>query len=139
MSELEVYQEPARDKATIQGFLDRAKEAEEKIPEILKNGAGFTPYDDMVLYMIIAKPKLTEEEMAGVDTKVLDMLFEGDKEGDLTDQKLVIVAKGDGCKKDIKPGDRVAIRGHAFRITTPKGTFFTVREYDVIGKYEEVV
>lgn len=136
MGDLDLFQEPTRSKEIIQGFVDKAKEAESKIPDILKNGADFTPYDDMVLYMIIAKPKLTEEEMAGIDTKVLDVLFEGDKEGDVTDQKLIIVSKGDGCKKDIKPGDRVAIRGHAFKITTPKGVFFTVREYDVIGKYE---
>lgn len=136
MGDLEIFQEPARSKEVIQAFVDKAKEAESRIPDILKNGADFTPYDDMVLYMIIAKPKLTEEEMEGIDTNVLDILFEGDKEGDLTEQKLVIISKGDGCKKDINPGDRVAVRGHAFKITTPKGTFFTVREYDVIGKYE---
>lgn len=136
MGDLDKFEEPGRSREIIQGFVDKAKEAETRIPDILKNGVDFTPYDDMVLYMIIAKPKLTEEEMEGIDTDVLDVLFEGDKEGDLTDQKLIIVAKGEGCKKDIKPGDRVAIRGHAFKITTSKGVFFTVREYDVIGKYE---
>ena len=81
MGDLELFQEPARSKEVIQAFVDKAKEAESRIPDILKNGADFTPYDDMVLYMIIAKPKLTEEEMEGIDTNVLDVLFEGDKEG----------------------------------------------------------
>jgi hypothetical protein len=132
--ELPVYVE-TKDQATIDSYLARAKEAETKIPDLLKNGAGFTPYDDMILYMIICTPKLTEEEMAGVDTKVLDMIFEGDKEGDVTNQKLILITKGEGCKKDMVPGDRIAVRGNAFKITTPKGTFLAVREYDVIGKY----
>ena len=85
------------------------------------------------------KSKLTDEEMEGVDKKTLEVLFIGDKEENLTNQKLVIVALGDKCVKGINPGDRVAIRGNAYKITTPKGTFFTVREYDVIGKYEEVI
>lgn len=123
----------------VEEYVERAKAAEQAIPEILANGAGFTPYDDMVLYMIIATPKLTDEEMEGVDRKTLEVLFIGDKEENLTNQKLVIVALGDKCVKDIKPGDRVAIRGNAYKITTPKGTFFTVREYDVIGKYEEAI
>jgi hypothetical protein len=123
----------------VEEYLERAKAAEQAIPEILTNGAGFTPYDDMVLYMIIATPKLTDEEMKGVDKKTLEVLFVGDKEENLTNQKLVIVALGDKCVKAIKPGDRVAIRGNAYKITTPKGTFFTVREYDVIGKYEEAI
>ena len=133
---LPVFVEPARDKAVINEFVARAKASEEKIPEILKNGAGYTPYDDMILYMIICTPKLSDEEMEGVNTEVLDMIFEGDKEGDVTNQKLTLISKGSTCTKAMEPGDRIAIRGHAFKVTTPKGTFFTVREYDVIGKYD---
>ena len=134
-NELAVFTEPARDKEVINEFVARAKASEALIPEILKNGAGYTPYDDMILYMIICTPKLSDEELEGVDTEVLDMIFEGDKEGDVTNQKLTLISKGDACKKTMEPGDRIAIRGHAFKVTTPKGTFFTVREYDVIGKY----
>jgi len=135
-NELAVFTEPARDKEVINEFVARAKASEALIPEILKNGAGYTPYDDMILYMIICTPKLSDEELEGVDTEVLDMIFEGDKEGDVTNQKLTLISKGVACKKEMEPGDRIAIRGHAFKVTTPKGTFFTVREYDVIGKYD---
>lgn len=135
-NELAVFTEPARDKEVINEFVARAKASEALIPEILKNGAGYTPYDDMILYMIICTPKLSDEEMEGVNTDVLDMIFEGDKEGDVTNQKLTLISKGAACKKDMNPGDRIAIRGHAFKVTTPKGTFFTVREYDVIGRYD---
>lgn len=133
---LPVFVEPARDEAVINEFVARAKASEALIPEILENGAGYTPYDDMILYMIICTPKLSDEEMEGVNTDVLDMIFEGDKEGDVTNQKLTLISKGAACKKDMSPGDRIAIRGHAFKVTTPKGTFFTVREYDVIGRYD---
>ena len=124
-----------RDQSIIDGFLERAKSAEALIPDLLKNGCGFIPYDDMVVYMITCTPKFSEEELQGIDTKVLDVLFEGDKDGDVSDQKLTIIARGKGCKKEFSIGDRVAIRGNAFKVTTPKGTFLAVREYDVIGKY----
>jgi len=132
---LPVFVEPAKSQEVIDAYLARAKKAEATIPDIIANGAGFTPYADMVLYMIICTPKLTEEEMEGVDTEVLDMMFEGDKEGDVSNQKLILIAKGEACVKAMTPGDQIAIRGNAFKITTPKGTFLTVREYDVIGKY----
>lgn len=132
---MEAIQE-VKDQSILDAYAERAKEAEALIPDVLKNGAGYTPYDDMVLYMIICTPKLTEEEMKGMDQKVLDVLFEGDKEEDITNQRLILISKGDGCKKDMKPGDQIAVRGHAFKVVTPKGTFLTVREYDVIGKYE---
>ena len=131
-----VVEVPKREKEVINGYLERAKEAETKIPSILKNGCGFTPYDDMVVYMIICTPRLTEEELEGIDTKVLDVIFEGDAESEVTNQKLILITKGSNCNKDMKPGDRIAVRGNAFKITTPQGTFLTVREHDVIGKYE---
>lgn len=133
---LPVFVEPAKSQEVIDAYLARAKKAEAAIPDIIANGAGFTPYADMVLYMIICTPKLTEEEMEGVDTEVLDMMFEGDKEGDVSNQKLILISAGESCVKELTPGDRIAIRGNAFKITTPKGTFLTVREYDVIGKYD---
>jgi len=133
--DLPVHKEGPRDQSVLDEYVKRAKKAEELIPDLLENGCGFIPYDDMVVYMITCTPKLSEEELENVDKKVLDILFEGDKEGDVSDQKLTIIAKGANCKKDFNIGDRVAIRGHAFKITTPKGTFLAAREYDVIGRY----
>lgn len=132
---LAVYEEAPRDQSILDEYVKRAEKAEELIPDLLANGCGFEPYDDMVVYMVTCTPKLSEEELENVDKKVLEVLFEGDKEGDVSDQKLTIIAKGNQCKKDFSIGDRVAVRGHAFKITTPKGTFLTVREYDVIGRY----
>lgn len=132
---LPVHNEGPREQSVIDAYVKRAEKAEELIPDLLENGCGFVPYDDMVLYMIICTPKLSEEELEGVDREVLDVLFEGDKEGEVSDQKLTIIAKGTNCKKDFNIGDRVAVRGNAFKITTPKGTFLAVREYDVIGRY----
>ena len=112
---LPVFVEPAKSQEVIDAYLARAKKAEATIPEIIANGAGFTPYADMVLYMIICTPKLTEEEMEGVDTEVLDMMFEGDKEGDVSNQKLILISAGEACVKALTPGDRIAIRGNALR------------------------
>jgi len=136
VSDLPLYVEPGKTKEVVQSYIDRGVAAKAKIPDLIKNGAGFTPYADMILYMVIATPTLTEEEMEGMDGEVLDVIFEGDKEGDVSEQKLILITKGPDCQKDMEPGDRIAIRGHAFKVTTPKGTFLTVREYDVIGKYE---
>lgn len=131
---MEAIQE-VRDEEILKAYEERAKTAEALIPDVLENGAGYIPYDDMVLYMVIVTPKFTEEELKGIDNKVLDVLLEGDKEEDITNQRLILIAKGDGCKKDMNPGDRIAVRGNAYKVVTPKGTFLTVREYDVIGKY----
>ena len=131
-----VYTGEKTSQETIDTYVARAKVAETKIPDLIKNGCGFTPYDDMILYMIICTPKLNAEELAGTNMDTLDMIFEGDKEEDVSNQKLVLIAKGETCKKSFELGDRIAVRGHAFKITTPKGTFLTVREYDVIGKYD---
>ena len=136
-TELFVDKPESRSQDIINGYVARATATELAITDILRNGAGFTPYDDMVLYVMVVTPKLTEDEMEGVDKKVLDMLFENDKEEDVTNQKLILIAKGERCVKEMLPGNRVAIRGHAFKITTPKGTFFTVREHDVIGRYDD--
>jgi len=130
-----VVEVPKREKEVINGYLERAKASEIKIPQILKDGCGFTPFDDMVVYMIICTPRLSEEELKGIDTKVLDVIFEGDAESEVTNQKLILITKGNNCVKTMSPGDRIAVRGNAFKITTPQGTFLTVREHDVIGKY----
>lgn len=103
---------------------------------LLKEGIDYTPFDDMVLYAQSFVPTLSEEDTEGVPEEVLEAMYEGDIEGEVTERKLWLLKKGDKCEKAIEPGDQIAVRGHAYKITTNKGVFYTVREYDVIGKYD---
>lgn len=109
--------------------------AKADVLELIKEGIDYTPFDDMILYAQSYVPTLAEDDVDGVAEEVLEALYEGDIEGEVTERKLWLLKKGSNVQKDMEPGDQIAVRGNAYKITTNKGVFYTVREYDVIGKY----
>ena len=54
----------------------------------------------------------------------------------ISSRKLTLLAKGPACKNTHKPGTQITVRGHAYKITVKGETFFTVREYDIIGSFD---
>ena len=109
--------------------------AKAEVLALLKEGIEYTPFGDMVLYAQTFIPTLSEEDTEGVAEEVLEALYEGDLEGEVTERKLWLLKMGDKCEKPMAPGDQITVRGNAFKVTTNKGVFYAVREYDVIGKH----
>jgi len=118
----------------LKAWQERADKFKGKIESFIKDGVDWHPEDDQVLYCQTVIPKLTDEDLDGTDPLVLETMFEGDVEGDVTKRNLTLIAMGPDCKKThIKPGTQITVRGHAYKLDLDAGTFFTVREYDVIG------
>ena len=120
----------------LQKWKERAAKFEGKIEEFVKNGVGYKPNNDMILYCQVVTPKLTEEELEGSDPLVLSAMFDGDQDGDVTTRKLYLIAKGDKCETNIPLGKQIVVRGNAFAVHLPEGMFLTVREYDIVGHHE---
>ena len=130
----EANEEKAVDR--LQTWKDRAVKFEGKIQGFIDNGIGWTPEGDQVLYCQSVIPNLSDEDLKGTDPLVLETMFEGDIEGEVSERKLTLIAMGPDCsKKHIKPGTQITVRGHAFKIKVGEETFFTVRDYDIIGTF----
>ena len=118
----------------LQAWKDRAKEFEGKSEGFIANGLSWHPEDDQVVYCQTVIPSLSDEDLAGTDPLVLETMFEGDVEGEVSKRNLTLISMGPTCKKThIKPGTKITVRGHAYKLDLEEGQFFTVREYDVIG------
>tara|TARA_R100000951_G_scaffold112941_1_gene114106 strand:- start:253 stop:660 length:408 start_codon:yes stop_codon:yes gene_type:complete len=118
---------------------ERASNFEGKIEGFIENGVGWEPDADHVLYCQTVVPNLSEEDLKGTDPLVLETMFEGDVEGDISERKLFLIKMGAGCSESKKefyqPGDQITVRGHAYKLNLKEGVFFTVRDYDLIGKH----
>lgn len=124
----------------LQTWKDRAEGFEDKIASFIDNGVNWNPEADQVLYCQTVIPNLTDEDLQGTDPLVLETMFEGDIEGEISKRKLTLLAMGPDCtKKHLKPGMQITVRGHAYKLDLEEGTFFTVREYDVIGYHGKKV
>ena len=117
-------------------FIKRAAESEVKIKEYIEDGISFTPFGDMFVYLQIVTPKLDDADLDGVEINTLNMIFDGDQDEEVSSRKLVFIKGGPDCKLGLKPGDQIACRGHAFSLKLPEGQFFSLREYDILGKYD---
>jgi len=120
----------------LQTWIKRAEKFEGKIKGFIDNGVGWSPEGDQVLYCQSVIPNLSDEDLNGTDPLVLETMFEGDIEGDVSSRKLTLISLGPDCtKKHIEPGTQITVRGHAYKLTVKGETFFTVREYDIIGTF----
>ena len=129
---MEAVKEESLDKLKV--WQDRAKEFEGKIEGFIKNGISWHPEDDQVVYCQTVIPKLSDEDLKGTDPLVLETMFEGDVEGEVSKRNLTLISMGPKCEKThIKPGTKITVRGHAYKLDLEEGIFFTVREYDLIG------
>ncbi len=125
---------------SLQAWKDRAEKFEGKIKSFIENGVGWHPEDDQILYCQTVIPNLSDDDLLGTDPLVLETMFEGDVEADISKRNLTLISMGPKCTKThIKPGTKITVRGHAYKIELEEGTFFTVREYDLIGYHGEKV
>jgi len=128
--------EEVNQKQTLKYWEDRAESSANTIQKYLKEGIPYTPLNDMIVYAQIVVPSLSEDELSGVDPKVLSAMFKGDLDGEVTERSFILISQGDSTGLDIEPGTKIQIRGHAFKITMPDGNeLFTVRSHDVLGHY----
>ena len=136
----ELEQEPINEKATLSYWETRAAGTQDNIAKWAKEGVSWEPDADQILYCQTVIPNLSEEELDGTDPDVLEAMFEGDVEGDVTRRKLYLIAMGpnvEQSKKDFYTlGDEITVRGHAYKLNLKEGTFFTVRAYDLIGRHK---
>ena len=124
----------------LQTWKDRAKKSKDLIEKLIKDGVSWNPLDDQILYCQTVIPTLSEEDLEGTDPLVLEAMFEGDVEGEVSKRNLTLISMGPKCEKTfIKPGTKITVRGHAYKLDLPEGTFFTVREYDLIGYHGEKI
>ena len=124
----------------LDAWKERAADLEAKMEKFITEGVDWNPEADQVLYCQTVIPNLTDEDLAGTDPLVLESMFEGDIEGDVSKRNLTLIAMGPECsKKHLKPGMKITVRGHAYKLDLEEGTFFTVREYDVIGYHGKKV
>tara|TARA_R110001606_G_scaffold117825_1_gene247810 strand:+ start:303 stop:710 length:408 start_codon:yes stop_codon:yes gene_type:complete len=121
----------------LQTWINRAEKFEGKIQSFIENGIGWTPEDDQIVYCQSVIPNLSDEDLKGTDPLVLETMFEGDTEGDISKRKLTLISMGPKCTKThLKPGQEITVRGHAYKIDVKGETFFSVREYDLIGSFD---
>lgn len=124
---------------SLEYWTERAEGTQDKIKEFTKS-ISWAPNNDQVLYCQTVIPKLSEEDLKGSDPEVLEAMFEGDVEADVTERKLYLISIGPNCTnmEGFTPGDQITVRGNAYKLNLKEGTFFTVRDYDVIGRHTKL-
>ena len=126
------------DRNTLEYWKDRAGTPfNQRVARWIKDGVNWEPNNDMILYCQSIIPKLSEEDLKESDPEVLEAMFEGDVEGDVTERRLYLIKKGPNCTNmdTYALGDQITVRGNAFKLNLKEGIFFTVRDYDVIGRH----